>query len=165
MKYLLTAFLGTFLLFSACVGNDQQTLTATDNVQASEPIPRAIQHDPYPIEDSLAIISLENGVKLYFVEKGEGIQPQLNDIVEVHYQGTLNDGKIFDSSFDRAQTVDLNMQTLIDGLRIALVEVPKGSKVKVMVPAPMAYGDSMPPNSIIPPNADLIFDVEVLDIK
>lgn len=165
MKCLLTACISTLLLLSSCISNDQQTRTAMDNPQVSAPIPMAIEHKPYAIADSLSIISLENGVKLYFVEKGEGPQPQLDDIVEVHYQGMLNDGKIFDSSFDRAQTVDLNMGTLINGLRIALIEVPEGSKVKVMVPAPMAYGDSMPPNSIIPPNADLTFDVEVLDIR
>ena len=153
------------MLLSSCIGNDQQTLTATDQAKIPDPIPMAIVHEPYQIADSLAIISLENGVKLYFVEKGKGNQPQLDDIIEVHYQGTLSNGKIFDSSYDRAQTADLNMQTVIDGLLIALTEVPEGSKVRVLVPAPMAYGDSMPPNSIIPPNADLTFDVDMLEVK
>lgn len=165
MRFLLIACIAILSLLSGCVGNDQQTLTATENIQVSDPIPMAIPHEPFVIEDSLAIINLKNGVKLYFVEKGEGKQAQEDDIVEVHYEGRLKDGKIFDSSYDRAQSVQLNMATLITGLRIALLEVPEGSKVNVMVPAPMAYGDTTPPNSIIPPNADLSFDVEVLDVR
>jgi FKBP-type peptidyl-prolyl cis-trans isomerase len=125
----------------------------------------ALDHEPYQIEDSLAIIRLENGVSLYFVEKGEGKMPGPNGSAEVHYEGRLKDGKIFDSSYDRAKPMRLYMEDIISGLRIALTEVPEGSKVKIMVPAPMAYGDSMPPNSIIPPNADLSFDVEVLDVR
>lgn len=165
MRYLLISFLGISLLVTSCVNKDQQTLQATDQVHASDPIPMALEHEPYQIEDSLAIIRLENGVSLYFVEKGEGKLPRQNGSVEVHYEGTLADGKIFDSSYDRAKPMRLYMENIISGLRIALAEVPEGSKVKIMVPAPMAYGDSMPPNSIIPPNADLSFDVEVLDVR
>ncbi len=165
MSILWKTLMGSMLLSMACIGNDKQLTQTADQVQASEPIPMAIAHEPFQIADSLAIIRLEGEVKLYFVEKGDGPVADKNDFVEVHYHGMLSDGKVFDSSYDRAQTVELSMQTLIDGLRIALMEVPKGSKVKVIVPAPLAYGDSTPPNSIIPPNADLIFDVEVLGIR
>jgi len=153
------------LFFLACISPNQRQVQATTQVQESDPIPMVMNHEPYVVTDSANMLTLSGGVQLYFVKKGQGAQAKADDIVRVHYEGSLTDGKVFDSSYDRAQPVDLNMATLIHGLKIALAEVPVGSKVKVWVPADMAYGDSIPMESIIPPNADLSFDVEVLEVK
>ena len=77
----------------------------------------------------------------------------------------LADGKVFDSSYDKAEPAELDMKALISGLKTALQAVPEGSKLRIRIPDSLAYGNQPPPNSLIPPNAELIFDVEIIDVK
>lgn len=94
---------------------------------------------------------------------GAGATPTANDIVRVHYRGTLIDGTEFDSSIKRGQPAEFQVGGVIKGWTAALQQMTVGSKWKLFIPADLAYGEGGRPG--IPPNAVLIFEVELLDTK
>jgi FKBP-type peptidyl-prolyl cis-trans isomerase FklB len=101
----------------------------------------------------------------YKVEKeGTGPQPKATDMVTVNYRGTLIDGTEFDSSYKRGQPATFPVNGVIKGWSEALQLMKKGAKYQLFVPSNLAYGErAMGPE--IGPNATLIFDVELLDVK
>ena len=100
----------------------------------------------------------------YFVEKeGTGKMPKATDTVKVHYTGTLTNGEKFDSSVDRGEPAEFPVNGVIKGWTEALQLMKVGGKMKLAIPAELAYGASGRPG--IPPNSVLLFDVELLDIK
>lgn len=106
---------------------------------------------------------LESGVKILW-EKKPKTKPYPNGSkARVHYTGTLLDGKVFDSSVTRGQAFefDLGAGQVIKGWEEAVARMPIGSKAKVYLPSYMAYGE-YGAGGIIPPNADLIFEIEIL---
>ena len=100
----------------------------------------------------------------YVVEKeGDGkAHPKMGDKVKVHYHGTLLDGRVFDSSVARRQPAAFKVGQVIDGWNEALVEMSRGEKRTLIIPPDLAYGVHGVPG-VIPPNATLIFEVELLD--
>lgn len=100
----------------------------------------------------------------YFVEKeGDGKTPKATDTVKVHYTGTLTNGEKFDSSVDRGEPAEFPVNGVIKGWTEALQLMKVGGKMKLAIPADLAYGQSGRPG--IPPNSVLLFDVELLEVK
>ena len=101
----------------------------------------------------------------YKVEKeGTGAQPKATDMVTVNYRGTLVDGTEFDSSYKRGQPATFPVNGVIKGWTEALQLMKQGSKYQLFIPAALAYGErAMGPD--IGPNATLIFEVELMDVK
>ena len=102
---------------------------------------------------------------MYVIEKeGTGELPKHGDKVEVNYALRLNDGKILDSSFERNQplTAEVGVTGLIQGWMEALTMFKKGSKVFLIIPPELGYGPQGA-GGVIPPNATLYFDMEILD--
>jgi len=109
------------------------------------------------------VVTRPSGLQ-YMVEKqGTGPKPALTDMVRVHYHGTLIDGKVFDSSVERGQPIELNVNGVIPGWTEALQLMPVGSKWKLFIPADLAYGDRQA-GPMIAPGSTLVFEVELLDI-
>jgi len=105
-----------------------------------------------------------NGV-LYKIESlGEGSSPTLSDTVKVHYKGTLVDGSVFDSSYDRGQPIEFKLDNLIPAWKEAIPMLKKGGKIQLVIAPELGYGEQGAGASI-PPNSTLIFDVEVLDVN
>lgn len=104
-----------------------------------------------------------SGLQYEVLKKGKGSKPRITDKVEVHYHGTLIDGRIFDSSVNRKQTATFPINGVIKGWQEALPMMKKGAKWRLTIPPKLAYGEKAPPN--IGPNAALIFEVELIDIK
>lgn len=99
----------------------------------------------------------------YIIEKeGTGKMPAKEDQVKVHYKGTLMNGTVFDSSYERNEPAVFPVGGLIPGWTEALQLLKVGSKVKLFIPPELAYGESGRPK--IPPNSVLIFEMELLDI-
>lgn len=104
-----------------------------------------------------------SGLQYEVITAGNGKKPTADDIVRVHYVGTLLDGSKFDSSIDRGEPAEFGVNQVIAGWTEALQLMPVGSKYKLYIPAAIAYG-SQGAGQAIPPNAALIFEVELLDI-
>jgi len=117
---------------------------------------------PYKMEDVVETTELPEGVTIYYISKGNGPVPELNNNVLVNYHGMLEDGTVFDSSFRRGQPMDSPLQNLIRGWQLALTQVPVGSKVKLVIPPELGYGVQGTGN--IPPHATLTFDIELISM-
>jgi len=109
------------------------------------------------------ITTLPSGLQYKVITAGTGPKPAATDKVKVHYQGSLLNGKIFDSSIERGEPVVLGVNEVIAGWTEALQLMPVGSKWQLFIPSDIGYGDAGAGNDI-PPGATLLFDVELLEI-
>jgi FKBP-type peptidyl-prolyl cis-trans isomerase len=105
-----------------------------------------------------------SGLQYEILKEGTGPKPVATDTVKVHYHGTTIEGKVFDSSVDRKEPVSFPVNGVIPGWTEALQMMPVGSKWKIYVPSALAYGEKGA-GAEIKPNAVLIFEVELLEIK
>ncbi len=106
------------------------------------------------------------GVKIDVIKQGQGVIPTPGHTVVVHYTGKLLDGKKFDSSRDRGQPFEfpLGAGKVIPGWDEAFAAMKVGTQARITIPPAMGYG-SRGAGGVIPPNATLIFDVELLGVK
>ena len=110
------------------------------------------------------VVVLPSGLQYQIIKTGTGSKPSIDDKVTVNYHGTLLNGKVFDSSVDRGQPIQLSLNQVIEGWKEALQLMPVGSKWKLFIPSNLAYGENQQPGGIIEPNSVLIFEVELLSI-
>lgn len=104
------------------------------------------------------------GLVYEILEDGTGSAPIASDTVEVHYTGTLIDGTVFDSSVQRNQSVTFPLNQVIPGWTEGMQFANEGGKIKLIIPAELAYGDAgMPPN--IPGGATLVFEVQLIKVN
>ena len=139
----------------------QETAPPAEVSNTASPAPVSLEV-PYTIEDSSQMQDLGDGLLLYYVKKGSGPSPKIQNNVLFHYHGTLTTGEVFDSSFNRGQPLDSPLQRLIRGWQIALQEVPLGSKIKLIIPPELGYGAQG--STSVPPNATIIFDIELISM-
>lgn len=104
-----------------------------------------------------------SGLQYEVLAKGSGPKPKSTDTVKVHYHGTLTDGTVFDSSVERKEPIEFAVTGVIPGWVEALQLMSVGDKWKLTIPSAIAYGPRG--KGSIPPNAVLIFEVELLAIK
>ena len=109
------------------------------------------------------IKTTESGLQMETVKEGTGAAPTDNDMVKVHYTGTLINGDKFDSSRDRNEPAEFPVRGVIPGWTEALKLMKVGGQSKLAIPAKLAYGPAGRPG--IPPNSTLLFDVELLEVK
>ena len=105
----------------------------------------------------------ESGLQYIVMEAGEGENPVAADSVEVHYEGRLIDGTVFDSSFERGQTVTFGLTQVIPGWTEGLQLMKPGGKFKFIIPPELGYGEGGA-GQMIGPNATLLFDVELIAV-
>lgn len=103
----------------------------------------------------------DSGLQYKVITEGTGPVPTATDTVKVHYTGTFTNGKKFDSSVDRGEPAMFGVTQVIKGWTEALQMMKVGSKWQLAIPSALAYG---PGRGEIPPNAVLLFDVELLEI-
>lgn len=116
-------------------------------------------------------LALPAGVTVTTLRAGTGPSPGLSDVVFVNYTGKLADGTVFDRSQPPGWPVPgilpdgtaLSLEQMIPGFRDALLQMQRGGSYTIVIPAELAYGAEPPEGSPIPPDADLVFDVELLD--
>ncbi|TFG35158.1 MAG: FKBP-type peptidyl-prolyl cis-trans isomerase [Parcubacteria group bacterium] len=108
-----------------------------------------------------------NGMKVETLKQGSGEESKNGDTVNVHYTGTLEDGTKFDSSVDRNQpfSFTLGAGQVIKGWDLGVLGMKIGEKRKLTIPSDLGYGSTGTPGGPIPPNATLIFEVELLGIN
>ncbi len=110
------------------------------------------------------VTETESGLQYSTLVEGEGDSPSLVDTVLVHYHGTLTDGTVFDSSYDRGQPASFVLQSIIPGWQEALQLMKPGGKWRVVLPPHLAYGErGAGPD--IGPHEVLLFDIELLEVE
>ncbi len=105
----------------------------------------------------------ESGLQYKVITEGKGDKPTATDTVKVHYKGTLLDGTVFDSSYERKEPVTFKANQVIPGWTEALQLMTPGSKYTLYLPPDLAYGDRGAPPAI-EPGSLLIFEVELVEI-
>ncbi len=106
----------------------------------------------------------KSGLMYKMVKVGTGKKPSATDTVEVHYEGKLMDGTVFDSSIKRGKSISFPLNRVIKGWTEGLQLVGEGGKVKLVIPSDLAYGDRGAPPKI-PGGATLVFDIELIKVK
>ncbi len=109
------------------------------------------------------VVTTASGLQYKIATAGTGKKPSTNDTVICHYRGTLIDGTEFDSSYKRSDPSTFAVTGVIKGWTEALLMMPVGSKWQLTIPGELAYGERGRPG--IPPNATLLFDIELIGIK
>ncbi len=108
--------------------------------------------------------SFPSGLKIEHLTVGSGANPKASSTVTVHYHGTLPDGKVFDSSVQRGQPATFPLSRVIPCWTEGVQKIKVGGKARLTCPPEIAYGmRGSPP--VIPPNATLIFEVELFEIQ
>ena len=110
------------------------------------------------------VITLPSGLQYQVLRDGNGKKPKATDQVECHYEGTLIDGTIFDSSYKRGQTATFPLNGVIAGWTEGLQLMQEGAKYRFFIPYQLGYGANGAGASI-PPYAALVFDVELIAVK
>jgi len=113
------------------------------------------------------VVTTDSGLKYIDLKEGTGTGAKAGDMVDVHYTGWLTNGKKFDSSLDAGKpfTFKLGARKVIKGWDEGVAGMKVGGKRKLMIPAKLGYGETGTEDGTIPPNAELIFEVELLKIK
>lgn len=105
----------------------------------------------------------KSGLQYRVIKSGSGKSPSRTDQVEVHYKGTLINGRVFDSSYKRGQTSSFGVNQVIPGWTEGLQLMKEGAKYEFVIPSNLAYGTMG--NDVIPPNSTLIFEVELVKVR
>jgi peptidyl-prolyl cis-trans isomerase A (cyclophilin A) len=108
----------------------------------------------------------ESGLRYKLIQKGNGKKAEKGRTVSVHYSGSLENGQVFDSSYKRKQPIDfpLGQGHVIEGWDEGIALLQVGDKARFVIPSHLGYG-SRGAGGVIPPDATLIFDVELMDVK
>lgn len=107
----------------------------------------------------------KSGLKYRILRKSDGKKPTAKNEVTVHYKGWLDDKKIFDSSYRRAEKISFPLNRVIPGWTEGMQLVGKGGMIELEIPAKLGYGSRDVGNGLIPANSTLHFVVELYEIK
>jgi FKBP-type peptidyl-prolyl cis-trans isomerase FklB len=153
--------------------SDKEAQAAVDELNKELDIKRkaqlvksAVEEEKFLAENKQkpGVKTLPSGLQYKVLKEGAGPSPTLYDTVTVNYRGTLLNGREFDSSYKRKRPSTFQVNGVIQGWSEALQLMSPGAKWQIFVPSKLAYGE-MGIDSLIPPNATLIFEVELLSIK
>ena len=142
-------------------------LAAALAVAASLATPVLAETDMSYLEQNAAkegVTVTDSGLQYRVIKEGTGRSPDASDTVEVHYKGTLTDGTKFDSSYDRGQTIEFPLDGVIAGWTEGVQLMKEGATYEFVIPPELGYG-ARGAGGVIPPNATLIFEVELVEVK
>ncbi|MDB9372425.1 FKBP-type peptidyl-prolyl cis-trans isomerase [Nodularia sphaerocarpa] len=157
------------VLVVAQVNNNVNSALAA-NLTETTPAPTSVTKNQTLIASNTMsdanVVTNPSGLKYIELEEGTGATPKPGQKVAVHYTGTLEDGTKFDSSRDRGKPFEFNIGTgqVIKGWDEGLSTMKVGGRRQLIIPAELGYG-SRGAGGVIPPNATLLFDVELVGIK
>lgn len=109
------------------------------------------------------VVTLPSGLQYEVITEGNGKKPSATDRVKCHYEGTLIDGTLFDSSIKRGEPAIFSVNQVIKGWVEALQLMTEGAKWKLFIPSELAYG-AQQAGEMIPPHSTLIFEVELIEV-
>ncbi|MRR50989.1 MAG: FKBP-type peptidyl-prolyl cis-trans isomerase [Rhodocyclaceae bacterium] len=127
-------------------------------------LPASAQTDAVaPATKEAVAITTPSGLVYLSLKEGTGKSPAATDVVRVHYKGMFPDGREFDSSYKRGQPTEFPLNRVIKCWTEGVQRMKPGGKAKLTCPPAIAYGDRGAGN-VIPPNATLQFEIELLDV-
>ncbi|MCK5780999.1 MAG: peptidylprolyl isomerase [Flavobacteriales bacterium] len=137
-----------------------------DEVKAEKEAKAKAEQAAKLAEHTVGFKQTESGLYHMMIQEGNGVKPNKGQTVSVHYKGTLLDGKVFDSSYNRNQPLEFNVGVgqVIPGWDEGIMLLKVGDKARFVIPSDLAYG-AAGAGGAIPPNAALIFDVELMAVK
>lgn len=152
-KIIIIAVIGIIALGALYFIFDRQSKIAPSNAPANKFIPEVMTNRP--------------DLDIKTIQEGSGESAKNGDALTVHYTGALENGTKFDSSRDRGQpfTFTLGAGQVIRGWDLGLAGMKTGEKRRLAIPPELGYGETGTPGGSIPPNATLIFDVDLLKIN
>ena len=143
-----SSLLATFALTSALMSSTAMAQDATSAASAKEQ----------------GAVVTPSGLVYRSLKDGDGASPTAADTVKVHYRGTFPDGKEFDSSYKRNEPAQFPLGGVIKCWTEGVQKMKVGGKAKLTCPSSIAYGERGAGGGLIPPNATLLFEVELLEI-
>jgi FKBP-type peptidyl-prolyl cis-trans isomerase len=150
------------------------TLFASETIVAQAPQPEAkeVPHPALPAgagtidaDAAKTFSTTASGLQYRVLRKGAGPSPKATSNVKVHYHGWLDGGKVFDSSYQRGESIDFPLNGVIPGWTEGMQLVGKGGMIELVIPSNLGYGKRGTPGGPIPPDATLHFLVELLDVR
>lgn len=151
LRFLTTAVAAAFLLISN---------TTTSMAQSDKEKGEAFLKENASKE---GVKTLPSGLQYKHIKEGSGKSPKASDTVKVHYRGTLIDGTEFDSSYKRNEPIEFPLSGVIKGWTEGVQLMKEGGKIMLYIPSHLAYGERGA-GGVIPPNATLVFEVELLKV-
>jgi peptidylprolyl isomerase len=156
------------VLVVAQVGNKVNSAVAANLTETTPASTSVTQNQTLIASNTMSdnVVTTPSGLKYIELEEGTGATPERGQTVVVHYTGTLENGNKFDSSRDRNSPFEFKIGTgqVIKGWDEGLSTMKVGGRRQLIIPAELGYG-SRGAGGVIPPNATMIFDVELLGIK
>ena len=139
--------------------------TATEAVSEEENTEKEMADSENDAADE-AGMTTDSGLQYVILEEGDGASPKPGDVVSVHYAGSLEDGTEFDNSYKRGEPIQFALGTgqVIPGWDEGIALLKVGDKARLTIPSELAYGENGA-GAVIPPNATLIFEVELMGIQ
>jgi FKBP-type peptidyl-prolyl cis-trans isomerase len=152
---------------SAMMEMQQMMMDAANESSSAEADANKAEGDAFLAENATkpGVVVLDSGLQYEVIEEGAGAAPVASDEVTVHYEGTLLDGTVFDSSIERGTPSTFFLNQVISGWTEGLQLMKVGSKYRLWVPGDLGYGMNPRPGGAIGPNHALVFEVELLAIN
>ena len=140
--------------------------TAFDNAMMKQALELRLKEETFLSDNAENgdVITLPSGLQYSVISEGQGPKPSSGDTVRVHYEGTLIDGTVFDSSYQIEGGEEIPLDMVIPGWAEGIQLMSVGSKYKIFIPSHLAYGERGA-GQVIPPYSTLIFTIELLEIK
>ena len=165
-RFILGAVIGSVVALIGVLvwaGTHRQATAQTATAAAAEPASDAGAAYLAKNKGKRGVTTTASGLQYEVLTDGTGAQPTAADTVKVHYEGRLLDGTVFDSSYKRNEPATFPLNGVIAGWTEGVQLMKVGSKYRFTIPAALAYGESGA-GGVIPPNAVLVFDIELLAV-
>ncbi len=153
MKYPILAVSLLMIFLTGCLQREDFGFDNTADIEFME---------QYAERDDVTVT--QSGLMYRVLREGDGDTPEMDSSVRTHYEATLIDGNVIDSSYERDEPLEFVVNQVIAGFAEGVMLMQEGAEYELVIPSELAYGDFPPPNSSIYPGATLIFRVELLEI-
>jgi FKBP-type peptidyl-prolyl cis-trans isomerase len=153
MKYTFSSAIILVLFLTGCLQREDFGFDNSEDIEFME---------QYAQRDDVTIT--QSGLMYRVLREGEGDVPEIDSRVRTHYEASLVNGDVIDSSYERDEPLEFTVNQVISGFAEGVLLMQVGAEYELVIPSELAYGDFPPPNSSIYPGATLIFQVELLEI-